>query len=117
MFFWKIIYIVYPPILRVLEKIKIHNQRQPYLIGCLCDDKNYSNLKDYLKEQGFEDAILAWRDPCEILGMRKTKGKFQYHIRLFEDREMRCHYEYSSEGNPWKEKLFFFLKKNSLMIY
>lgn len=34
--------------------------------------------------------------------MRKTHDKiFQYHIRLFEDREVRGHYEYSSEGNPF----------------
>jgi len=33
--------------------------------------------------------------------MRKKEGKeFQYHIRLFKDKEIRAHYEYSPEAHP-----------------
>lgn len=50
---------------------------------------------------GFEDAILALRDPGEILNMRKVDNKiFQYHVRLFNDNEVRVHYEFSGEARP-----------------
>jgi hypothetical protein len=36
-----------------------------------------------------------------LFSLRKVKDSvFQYHIRLHNDREIRAHYEYSSEGNP-----------------
>ena len=108
--FWKIIYTCYPPLLRVLEKIKIHSFRQDYLIGVLKKDASVKNLQEFLLSQGYEDCVLAWKDPGEILSMRKIdKEIFQYHVRLFDDGEFRCHYEYSSEGNPWghvTEKVF-----------
>ena len=97
---WRIIYALYPPLLRMLEKLKIHRGRQPYLVGFLKGE--ISALKNYLEREGFEDAILAWKDEGEILSMRKINDEiYQYHIRVFDDGEIRAHYEYSSEGNPW----------------
>lgn len=100
---WRIIYRVWPPVLRVLETLKIHNYRQPWLLGHLNKKYSKSDLRGVLEKDGFEDAILAWRDPGEILGMRKIDKKiFQYHIRLFNNGEIRGHYEVSSEGGPWQ---------------
>lgn len=99
---WKFIYVVYPPILRVLEKIRIHSFRQDFLLGVLKKDANISEIKKFLQSHNYEDVILAWKDPGELLSMRKIDQKiFQYHIRIFNDGEVRTHYEYSSEGNPW----------------
>lgn len=107
---WNIIYTLYPPVLRVLEKLKIHNTCQPYHLGYLDERYTELELRRLLEKEGFEDAILAWKDPDEILSMRKIDNDvFQYHIRLFADGELRGHYEYSSEGNPWghiREKCF-----------
>ncbi len=99
---WKIVYKIYPPILRFLESLKIHSGRQPYLLGKLKPKYNKKDFETRLKERGFENAILAWKDEGEILSMRKKDKKFQYHLRLFKDREVRGHYEYSSEGSPLK---------------
>lgn len=97
---WHVIYKIYPPVLRVLEKLKVHNYRQPYLIATK-ENIDIERLRNHLEKEGYEDVILAWKDPGEVLGMRKVdEEKFQYHIRLFEDGEIRGHYEYSSEGNP-----------------
>lgn len=99
--FWKIIYIVYPPILRILEKFHFHNVRQDYLLGRLNQKYTRSDLEFFLSSKGFSPAILSWQDPGEVLNLRLVDKKiFQYHIRLFEDDELRGHYEYSSEGNP-----------------
>lgn len=58
-------------------------------------------LQQHLALQGYESAVLAWKDPGELLSMRKIdKEIFQYHVRLFDDGEIRCHYEFSSEGSP-----------------
>jgi hypothetical protein len=99
---WKFIYKVWPPILRVLEKVRFHNSRQEFLLGYLNKKYDKSDLRKFLVSEGFEDAILTWKDPGEILGMRKVDKKvFQYHVRLFYDGEIRGHHEYSSEGSPW----------------
>ena len=57
----------------------------------------------YLLSPEYEDAVLAWKDPGEVLSMRKVdKLIFQYHLRIYVDGQVRGHYEYSSEGNPWR---------------
>lgn len=107
---WNIVYVTYPRFLRVLEKMKFHNTRQDYLIGSLKKSQDVKKIRAFLKSKGYEDGVLAWRDPSEVLGMRKLENKvFQYHVRVFDDGEVRCHYEYSPEGNPWghvREKCF-----------
>lgn len=100
--FWQSVYRVYPPVLRALERAGVHAVRQEFLIGRLRPQIEPAELASHLKSKGFEPAILAWRDPGEILGVRKLERKvFQYHLRLFSDGELRGHYEHSSEGNPW----------------
>ncbi len=99
---WHFIYTIYPPFLRLLEHGKIHSKRQDFHQGFLSTNNLLTNLRKYLLKQGFEDAILAWKDPHEILSMRKLDQElFQYHLRIFSDGEVRGHYEYSPEGNPW----------------
>lgn len=98
---WKVIYVIYPPVLRILEKLNFHYVRQDYLWGKLNPKYTQTDLKNFLLKKSFSPAILAWRDPGEILSLRLTDNKiFQHHIRLFDDGEIRGHHEYSSEGNP-----------------
>ena len=100
-FFWKVVYKVWPPVLRLMEFLKIHNFRQDYIIGHLVSNQNKDSLFKLLFEQDFEYGICAWKDPGEILGMRKLDTPlYQYHIRLFSDGEIRGHYEYSPEAKP-----------------
>jgi hypothetical protein len=98
--FWLIVYVFYPPILRVLETIGVHRTRQDFLLGHLSVSCSAAELEAHLIGHGFERAILAWKEPGEVLSLRKLDREiFQYHLRLYEDGELRGHYEYSSEGN------------------
>ncbi len=69
-------------------------------MGFLANQYTDSDLRDYLIKSGFENALLALHDPGEILNLRKKIGKFQYHIRLFGDREIRAHYDLAPEESP-----------------
>lgn len=98
--FWKFVYSFWPSVLRVYE-VFFHHHRQKFLIGRLNPKKTAKDLKKYLTKHGFEHAIISLKDPGEILAMRKREGKeFQYHIRVFDDGEIRGHYEYAPEAHP-----------------
>jgi len=100
-FFWRIVYIVWPPVIRLLEFIKVHNYRQKFLLGNLSPNYNKENLVEFLLKKDFEFGIIAYKDPGEILGMRRLDTPlYQYHVRLFEDGEIRGHYEYTPEARP-----------------
>ncbi len=73
--------------------------RQEYLIGITGDKKS---LEKHLRSQGFKHQLFAWVDDGQIASVRKRDGKFQYHIRIFEDGEVRGHYEYTPENAPIK---------------
>ncbi len=84
-----------------MELLRIHNFRQDYLLGHISSGASVESFVKFLSEQGFEIARIAWKDPGEIVGMRKLdQSLYQYHIRLFEDREIRGHYEYAPEAKP-----------------
>lgn len=94
-------YRVWPPCIRTAERLGFHNFRQKYFLGHLNANYNKDNFIAFLAAQGFERAKIAWRDPGEVLSMRKIhRDIFQYHIRLFIDGEIRAHYEYSPESHP-----------------
>ena len=97
---WKIIYILWPPVLRLIEILKLHNSRQKFHLWYLrcCSKEDFIHL---LLDYGFESDIIAYRDPGQIVWMRKLDTPlYQYHIRLFIDGEIRSHYEYSPEAKP-----------------
>jgi len=98
---WRFVYRYYPPILRILERVRVHHYRQPYLLGHLAAGFGPDELFSHLEKQGYTHAVLAWRDPGEVLSLRKLDQRvFQYHLRLFDNGELRGHYEYASESNP-----------------
>ncbi len=98
---WDIAYRVWPPCIRTAEKLGCHDIRQRYLLGRLNANFNKEELLKLLERSGFEPAVIAWRDPGQVLSMRKIHDRiFQYHVRLFIDGEIRAHYEYSPESHP-----------------
>jgi hypothetical protein len=100
--FFRFFYKIYPPITRWVEKMGFHKDRQPFLLGCIRKKYSPSDFKRYLEECGFEHDVLAWKDSGEVLSMRKVDKKdFQYHVRLFKNGEIRCHYEYVPENHPF----------------
>jgi hypothetical protein len=102
-YFWKLAYICYPSIRDFLlfTRIMKHSGRQNFLIGILKSGIDKEDFKKFLEKKGFERSILSWIDDDEVLCMRKRMGKkYQYHIRLFCDNEIRGHYEYAPECKP-----------------
>jgi len=72
--------------------------RQNFLIGSLIPERSAEELAGYLVSQGFGNHFVAWRDTDEIVSLRRMVDfKNQYHLRIFEDREIRGHYEYTPE--------------------
>ncbi|MCL4405033.1 hypothetical protein M1295_00415 [Patescibacteria group bacterium] len=76
-----------------------HEGRQPYFIGKL-NRKDIEPFLGYLKTHGFGNHFVAWEDDDEVIGLRKLDGfDYQYHIRVFNDGEVRGHYEYTPESH------------------
>lgn len=100
-FFWTNVYHFWPKFVALIQAFGVHHFRQKYIIGFLRKDKDPKDFTLHLKSRGYTKAYMAWKDKGEILSLRKIVRKnFQYHIRLFEDGEIRGHYEYTAEANP-----------------
>lgn len=101
--FWSLVYKVYPEIETKLSGLGFHSSRQNFLIGKLRDDSRATlgEIETRLRQAGFENAIIAWKDPGQILSLRKFDGRdHQFHIRVFNDGEVRIHRELSTEAHP-----------------
>jgi UDP-N-acetylmuramate dehydrogenase len=113
--FWKKLYLFWPRLVIFVQSFGIHKFKQNYLIGFLAEEKKPEEFAVFLQKHGYTKAYMAWKDPGEILSVRKiVRNIFQYHIRLFNDGEIRGHYEYTPEAKPFEhlfEKVFTFPKK------
>jgi hypothetical protein len=79
------------------------NGRQHYLLGHLAQQETIESLVAFLVERGFGNHFVALRDEGEVVGLRHVPNfKYQYHIRIFEDGEVRGHYEYTTECHPFR---------------
>lgn len=84
------------------SRIIKHDIRQPFLIGQLREGKTPQSLFDHVVAQGFTKNYLAWIDNGETFGVRRLCDiHHQYHIRLFDDGEIRGHYEWTPEARPF----------------
>lgn len=104
-FLWHLIEPIFPTIRDacVLLGIVSHEQRQDFVYGFLKEGATLQLLRQHLLANGFSDDYVSWIDPGETLNMRKPHQLiWQYHVRLFEDNEVRAHLEYTPESHPWK---------------
>jgi hypothetical protein len=83
-----------------------HDIRQPFLLGKLSPNRTVEDFVKFLIGQGYGNHFIAWKDKGEIVSLRNVKSfAMQYHIRIFEDGEIRGHYEYTPECHPvWHMK-------------
>ncbi len=78
--------------------------RQPFYIG-QCKQAPES-LQLYLQKHGFEPTKIAWKDEGEVLSLRKIQDRiFQHHVRVFDDGQIRGHFEYTPESHMIKHVL------------
>ena len=102
---WHFIYGFFPLIQKFFLKYHIvhhEDKRQRYHIGWLAPGKTLEGLKLHLhSEWGFGNHFIAWTDKGQVLSWRKlTDFQDQYHLRVFEDGEIRGHFELTPEAHP-----------------
>ena len=101
--FWRVITPVHPFIRDLLTSTKIlkHDFRQDFLLGTVREGQSIQELIGHLIGQGYGIHFIAWKDSGEFVSMRYVDTfKYQHHIRIFEDGEVRAHYEYTPECHP-----------------
>jgi len=101
--FWFLISPPYPYIKNFFLEIGLihHHGRQAYLFGKLKPNHSADEFELHLNQYGFRRHYIAWQDDGEILNMRKLENFHrQYHIRLFNDGQVRGHYELTPEAHP-----------------
>lgn len=108
-FFWKV-YRPFHPFLRDLGiwlRIVRHSvARQPFLLGTIDLAHEFKPLIDQLLSVGFAKQSVAWEDDGEIISLSLHESfAFQYHIRIFNDGEVRAHYEHTPEAHPIRHML------------
>ncbi len=86
----------------IISKIFGIRNRQSYHIGWLAKGKTLEDLRFFLhKEWGFGGQFKANIDNGEILSWRKLEdNNNQYHLRIYEDGEIRGHLEATPEYKP-----------------
>lgn len=75
--------------------------RQEFLLGQLA--VAVEEAERFLRSLDFFPNRIAWNDPGQIISMRRLCEEcsgYQYHIRIFEDGEVRGHYERTPEDAP-----------------
>jgi hypothetical protein len=102
---WRKISPLFPFWRRKLGFLRIlrYSGRENFLIGNLKDGWKLEEVENELVNLGFEKYYVAWIDIGEVLGMRKNQGfEYQYHIRIFDDGEVRGHFELTPEYSTFK---------------
>jgi len=101
--FWRF-YTPYHPFFRDMALrlgVVHHHGRQDYLLGTIAPHLSIREFVSQLLEKGYGNHFVAWKDDGEVVSLRYTDGfEYQYHLRVFSDREVRAHYEYTPECYP-----------------
>lgn len=85
----------------IKTKLLIPPPRQEFLLGHL--SVSPEEAVAYLRGVDFFNNRIAWPDPGQVASLRRLcneKSGRQYHIRLFDDGEVRGHYERTPEDHP-----------------
>ena len=102
-YFWRF-YTPYHPTIRdsITALHVVRNRgRQPFLLGKVATDYSIEELVSFLIKKGYAYHHVAWVDEGEVVSLRYVENfAYQYHIRIFEDGEVRGHYEYTPECYP-----------------
>lgn len=86
-----------------LRLVTVPADRQHFHLGFLKEGVTYADFKVQLINNDFKHQWMAFVDPGEEFGMRKlcpVDYRYQYHVRVFKDGEVRGHYEKTPEDYP-----------------
>lgn len=84
-------------------KVIQHAGRQDFLLGTIAPGYSVRDVVLHLVDQGFGNHFVAWKDDGEVVSLRYVENfSHQYHIRIFEDGEIRGHFEHTPECHPLK---------------
>lgn len=102
--FWDFLYPVFPYCERIARPFKWlkANRRQNFLLGHLSPETTLDAFREHLRTRWqFEHVIAAWVERGQVLSWRRRISfEYQYHIRVYDDGEVRGHYEYTPEAAP-----------------
>jgi hypothetical protein len=108
-YFWKLVTPLHPPLrdlsrwlgLATFERFIDEKGRQKFLLGKVHPEHTIESIVAHLVDKGYGHNIIAWLDRGEVASLRFLENfHFQYHIRIFEDGEIRAHYERTPEAHP-----------------
>ena len=72
------------------------------MLGTLHPRETVQSVTEFLVSQGFGNHFVALKDEGELVGLRYTPDfEYQYHLRIFNDGEVRGHFEYTTECHPF----------------
>jgi hypothetical protein len=101
--FWRLYTPLHPFFRDTLTQLGLlkHVGRQNFLLGKIAPHLTVEEFVSHLVSKGYGNHFVAWKDEGEIVSLRYVKDfKYQYHLRVFKDGEVRAHYEYTPECNP-----------------
>ena len=85
--------------------LKREPSRQPYLLAQIAPEHTFRLYYHLCVLHWYHDNYLSYVDKGELYNIRKLHFKgvgcwYQTHIRIFEDGEVRGHYEVTPESEP-----------------
>ncbi len=101
--FWQLYTPLHPMVrdIVLLFRIMTHTGRQNFILGTIAAHKTADDVIDVLVSHGYGNHFVAWKDEGEIASLRRVIDfSYQYHVRIFNDGEVRGHFEYTPEYSP-----------------
>ncbi len=90
-------------IVSLKKKEALFGSRQHFLLGHIAPTETFESFVNYLISKGYGNHFVAWEDAGEVVSLRYTEHfAHQYHLRIFDDGEVRGHFEYTPECHPFK---------------
>lgn len=85
-----------------LKLVKYEGRSELYPLGKIAKHSSIENVVAHLVRNGYAYHRVAWEDDGELVGLRRVEDfSYQYHIRIYEDGEVRGHYEFTPEAYPF----------------
>jgi hypothetical protein len=102
-FLWRIYTPLHPYVrdTALVFGVVYHQGRQDFVLGRVAPHLSVKEFISHVVDKGYGNHFAAWKDEGEVVSLRYVENfACQYHLRVFADREVRAHYEYTPECYP-----------------